>query len=206
MATVSLPYGLQPLHLLGGQSYAGSIRLYKLPANYSTAIYFGDPVIITSTGSNRGNVARFSTTLTAATETTSATIVGVAIGVQYTDPNTSQFTVRQHYPGSINASDIFVHVIDDPDCLFEVQAGGTVPQTALGCNFSLLQIKANGNSNGGNSYVGIKHDSLANTATLPIRLVDFMNSPTSTIGDAFTDCIVRINTHFHRTATGTSAT
>ena len=67
MATTLAPYGLKPINLLGGQSYAGSTRLYAIPASYAVNIQVGDPVIIVNTGSTRGTLARFNATTTATT-------------------------------------------------------------------------------------------------------------------------------------------
>jgi hypothetical protein len=204
MASTSSPYGLRPINLIGGQGYSGSTRLYAIPSNYSVAIQYGDPVIIVNTGSTRGTVARFSATTTAATETASTTLglVGVFMGCTYTDPVLGK-TFRQNYTGSIVASDIQAYCVTDPDALFQVQANGTLGQTALGTNASIIQTVAGSTNLNTISGVGLKYDSINSTNTLPLTIVDFVNGPLSTLGDAFTDVIVRINTHFNRTgATG----
>lgn len=209
MASTSSPYGLRPLNLLGGQGYAGSTRLYAIPASYAVSIQFGDPVIITNTGSTRGYLARFNATTTATTVTSTGGgfgFVGVFVGCTYTDPTYGK-VFRQTYTAGNTASDIQGYVVDDPDALFQVQADGSLAQTALGCNAALIQTVA-GNS-GANiiSGVGLQASSIATTSTLPVRIVDFVNSTTSQIGDAYTDVIVRINTHFHRTGnTGSAGT
>ncbi len=203
MASTSVPYGLKPVNLLGGQSFAGSTRLYKIPSGYAVNIFNGDPVIITSTGATRGTVARFNATTTATTVTAAVTAVGVFVGCSYTDP-TLGLVFRQYWPTGTVAADAQAYVVDDPDALFQVQADGAMAQTTLGTNVSLIQT-AVGNTATGNSGVGVQASSAATTATLPIRVVDFVNAPGSAIGDAKTDLIVRINTHFHRTATGVAA-
>ena len=209
MASTSSPYGLRPLNLLGGQGYAGSTRLYAIPASYAVSIQFGDPVIITNTGSTRGYLARFNATTTATTVTSTGGgfgFVGVFVGCTYTDPTYGK-VFRQTYTAGNTATDIQGYVVDDPDALFQVQADGSLAQTALGCNAALIQTVA-GNS-GANiiSGVGLQASSIATTSTLPVRIVDFVNSTTSQIGDAYTDVIVRINTHFHRTGnTGSAGT
>jgi hypothetical protein len=111
---------------------------------------------------------------------------------------------RHYYPAPVTAADISAYVLDDPDALFMVQANGPLTQTALGCNASLIQTVV-GNPATGNSGVGLSAASVADTATLPLRIVDFVNAPGSAVGDAFTDVIVRINTHFNRTALGVAA-
>lgn len=204
MATTSSPYGLKPVNLLGGQSFAGSTRLYKIPSGYNVNVFNGDPVVVTSSGADRGTVARFNGTSTQGTTTAAVTAVGVFVGCTYTDPSLGYVVFRQYWPAGTVASDAQAYVVDDPDALFQVQANGSLAQTTLGCNASLIQT-AVGSTATGNSGVGIVASSAAATATLPIRIVDFVNAPGSAVGDAFTDVIVRINTHFHRTATGTAA-
>ncbi len=209
MASTSSPYGLRPLNLLGGQSYAGSTREYAIPASYGTSIQYGDPVIITNTGSTRGTLARFNTTTTAATITSTGGgfgFVGVFVGCTFTD-STYGTVFRQNYTSGNAATDIMAYVVDDPDALFQVQADDTLGQTALGCNAALIQTVAGNSGANINSGVGLDASSIATTNTLPVRIVDFVNSTTSQIGDAYTDVIVRINTHFHRTGnTGSAGT
>lgn len=209
MASTSSPYGLRPLNLLGGQGFAGSTRLYAIPASYAVSIQYGDPVIITNTGSTRGTLARFNATTTATTVTSTGGgfgFVGVFVGCTYTDPVYGK-VFSQNYVAGNTATDIQAYVVDDPDALFQVQADDTLAQTALGCNASLIQTVAGSSSNNKVSGVGLDASSVATTNTLPVRIVDFVNSTTSQIGDAYTDVIVRINTHFHRTGnTGSAGT
>jgi hypothetical protein len=209
VAATSSPYGLRPINLLGGQSYAGSTREYAIPASFGTSIQYGDPVIITNTGSTRGTLARFNATTTATTITSTGGgfgFVGVFVGCTFTDPVYGT-VFRQNYASGNAATDIQAYVVDDPDALFQIQADDTLGQTALGCNAALIQTVAGSSGVNINSGVGLDASSVATTNTLPVRIVDFVNSTTSQIGDAFTDVIVRINTHFHRTGnTGSAGT
>jgi hypothetical protein len=202
MATTSSPYGLRPINLQGGQGFAGSTRLYAILSGYSVAIQYGDPVILFAGGSGVGGVVRrFSATTTATTATNSATLLGVFVGCSYTDPVYGK-VFRQNYPGSITASDLQAYVVDDPDTLFQAQFNGSAAQYYLGSNCGLIQTVAGSTSANINSGVSLNLSTATDTATLPIRVVDFVNSTTSTVGDSFTDVIVRINTHFMRTTTG----
>jgi len=202
MASTNSPYGLRPINLLGGQGFAGSTRLYAILSGYSVAIQYGDPVILFAGGSGVGGVVRrFSATTTATTATNSATLLGVFVGCSYTDPVYGK-VFRQNYPGSITASDLQAYVVDDPDTLFQAQFNGSATQNYLGANCGLIQTVAGSSSANINSGVSLNTSGVAGTATLPIRVVDFVNSTTSTVGDSFTDVIVRINTHFMRTTTG----
>lgn len=204
MALTLAPYGLRPLNLLGGQSYAGSTRLYAIAASYAVNIQFGDPVLVVNTGATRGTIARFNATTTATTVTSTGGgfgFVGVFLGCTFTDPIYGK-VFRQNYGAGNTATDIQAYVVDDPDALFQIQADNTLGQTALGCNAALIQTVAGSGGVNINSGVALQASSIGTAATLPVRIVDFV-----TIGDAFTDVIVRINTHFHRTGnTGSAGT
>jgi hypothetical protein len=208
MATTLAPYGLRPVNLLGGQSYAGSTRLYAISPSYATSIQFGDPVLIINTGSTpaalRGYLGRFNTNTGAGQILSTGGgfgFVGVFVGCTFTDPVYGK-VFRQNYGASNPATDIQAYVVDDPDALFQIQADDTLALTALGCNAALIQTVAGSSGVNINSGVALDASSIATTNTLPLRIVDFV-----TVGDAYTDVIVRINTHFHRTGnTGSAGT
>ena len=199
MASTSTPYGFRAVNLLGGRSYAGAIRLISIASGYAVSIQFGEPVIIVAAGT----AERMNATTTATTVTNTGSTAGWAgmfVGCQYTDATTG-FITRQTYVAGTVATDIMAMVVDDPDALFQLQANGTLTQAALGANAAIIQTTA-GASTYAPSGLQLQVSSLATTATLPVRIVDFVNAPGSVIGDAFTDVIVRINTHFQRQTSG----
>ena len=172
MSTTSAPRGLRPIGILGGMPFAGSTREYLIKSGYSTAIFNGDVVGFADVANSTddGHLVRE----TAASEVNP---IGVFLGVSYTDPNTSQQTFKQHYPGSITASDIKAVVAVHPHTLYEVQADGAVAQTSLGMTLDLVQTSA-GNTTTGNS--GLQAD--ASTASVGgelFKIVDFVNRPNS---------------------------
>ena len=184
MAASASPYGLRPANMMGGQPMTHGIRLYKIVAAYGTSIFNGDLVTIGTNGY-----------LEKMTGTTSGGAIGVFLGVEYEDDSMGLLH-RQMWTASTatkTGKPIWGYVMDDPNALFMVQADDTLAQTALGANFALVQ--GTGNSATGNSAVALDADTLAATATLPLRLVDFVQGPTSAVGDAYTDVIVKINTH-----------
>lgn len=189
MAATSAPYGLRPVNVLGGQPNSNSFRLIKIASAYNTNIFHGDLVKLSVGG-----------TVEKDTGTTTANPVGVFVGCQYTDPNLNYFVTKQYWPASTVASDAFAFVVDDPDMLFEIQADGSLAQNSIGSNFAIVQ--GAGSTSTGNSGVALDADTLAATATLPLRVVDYVDKEGfSALGDAYTDVIVRINTHFNRNAT-----
>jgi len=205
MAIVSSPYGLRPVNLIGGQVFAGSFREFKLSTNNSAAIYNGDIIQLTSAG----NPQSLSATPTAGT---TAGIVGVCVGVRYVTPALYQPQYAQYLPsGAITAgyADVFIRVVDDPDALFYVQGSAAFGTLTNGAAGAVGKNAALGNFGGststGNStvnlVVGANGGSLANTATLAMRVVDVAEESAT---DAFPDLIVKFNhgTHSYYFATG----
>lgn len=207
MATSLKPFGLKPAYRLGnGSPYSGGFTLYKMINGETTPIFNGDPVKLIASSTGRGHAQRFNTTVAATTVTASGTNVGVFVGCQYTDPVSGKWLQRHNYPGAITSAkdDLYAFVVDDPDVVFRIQADDTLPATALGCNASLIQTVV-GNTATGNSGVTLDASSIADTNTLPLRIVGFVNDPVNAVGDTYTEVYVRLNTHFHRTTTGVAA-
>lgn len=189
MATTAAPYGMRPINRLDGLPYAGAVRKIKIASGYDTNIFFGDAVALVAAG-----------TVEKDSGTTSMTPVGIFMGCSYTD-STHGFINRQYWPADTVATDALAFVVDDPNALFQIQADGIVAQTALGANFAIVQTA--GDTTIGNSKNALNASSVATTGTLPLRLVDFVDGPTSAIGDAFTDCIVKWNAgHQYNNTTG----
>ena len=125
-------------------------------------------------------------------------VIGVFVGCTYTDPNTKQLTFNNMWPTGTVAADAKAYVIDDPDVVYMAQADGSVTQADLGQNtaFAATQTTSTGVLSNGNSTSAVESTTAA-TATLPFRIVDFVDSPTSTVGDAFTDVLIKFNAEIH---------
>ena len=181
MSATATPMGAEPVGTLSASgSYTGKVRHYKIASNDSTAIFYGDFVKMTSAG-----------VVTLDNGTTSLTPIGVFMGCSYTDPNTNQLTFSQYYPASTVASDIDAYVLNDPFVEMRMQGDATLAQTALGNNASVVQTA--GSTSIGRSRNAFDSSSIATTATLPLKLIEFVDGPDSSIGDAYTDVIVMFN-------------
>lgn len=193
--SVTSPYGLLPINLIGGQVFAGSTRQIPIATNSSTAIFYGDVVKLLASG-----------TVGKDTGTDAATPVGVFLGCTYTDP-TYGVTFRQFYPGTTNISDITAYVLDDPDALFKVAVcAGTnsntvsfLTQAAVGSNVKLANGANNtGSTITGNSKVGVDSTE-GTTSTWPIRVIDVVHE-TAIAGSpgSYTEVIVKWNQGMHQ--------
>ena len=180
MATSATPTGAEPVNTLSASgSYSGKVRHIKIASAYDTAIFYGDFVKLVAAG-----------TLEKAAVTTAvvAGTVGIFVGCSYTDPSTSQMTFNQQFPADTAASDIMAYVVDDPKLVFKMQADEAVAQTGLGNNISAVNTA--GSTTIGRSKNALDGGSIATTNSLPLRVLEFVDGPTSAVGDAYTDCLV----------------
>ena len=180
MATSATPNGAEPINTLSASgSYTGKVRHIKIASGYGTAIFYGDFVKLVSSGTVEK--AAVTTAVVAGT-------VGIFVGCSYTDPSTSQLTFNQQFPASTAASDIMAYVVDDPKLVFKMQGDEAIAQTGLGNNVSAVNTA--GSTTIGRSRNALDGGSIATTNTLPLRILEFVDGPDSTVGDAFTDCLV----------------
>jgi hypothetical protein len=185
--TVSGPYGLIPINLIGGQVFASATRSIPIGSGSATSIFFGDVVKLNSSGTLDKDVG-----------TSSATPVGVFLGCSYTDPTFGK-TFRQYYAANTVASDIVAFVQDDPDALFKVAVVSTgtnvsyVNRTAVGENAVLVQTA--GSTTTGDSKVAVS-STTATTSTWPIRIIDVIPETQSAAG-SYTEVVVKWNQGMH---------
>lgn len=198
--TVSAPYGLKPVNLIGGQVFAGQTREIPIAANYNTSIYNGDIVRISS-----GVIVKET-----GTTTVSATgVVGVFLGCSFTNPTTGQKQFANYYPANTNAPDILAYVADDPDQLFQVAVTGgststtitAISKLVVGDNLAISQPASN-TTISGNSNIGV-YDSGSNTDfTLPVRVIAGVPESADASGN-FTEVIVKWNVPYITLTEGT---
>ena len=191
--TVSAPYGLKPVNLIGGQVFAGATRQMQIASGYATNIFYGDLVKRIADGTIEKDVG-----------TAAATPCGVFLGVSFTNASTGQVQQQQFYPASQqikSGTQIFAVVADDPDTLFQVvscSSGTTVAAmgiSAIGNNIELIQNA--GSTTTGNSAVAINEGTQAVTSSFPIRIIDVVRD-TATGTDSFVEFIVKINATMHQ--------
>ena len=195
--TISAPYGLRPINLIGGQVFAGQTRLRRIATSYTTNIFFGDPVKLVADG-----------TIERATNTSDAPnegFAGVFMGCTYVSAATKQPTWSQYWPGVsvVSGTVIQAYVADDPDQLFQVvgcSSGTTVDTTtsafqytAIGSNVAL--INNSGDTITGDSRQAVNTGSETTTKTLPLRIIDVVPDTAFTISSTiyYPEVIVKWN-------------
>jgi hypothetical protein len=183
MSLSATPSGARPVGTVVGSPYQGKVTHYKIKNAFGTSIFYGDFV---KWGDDNPN-----TTIQKDTGTTACTPIGVFLGCAYTDPTTGQFTPNQYYPASTAADDIVAYVATDPFILMQMQSDEALTLDDLGKNVAVVQTA--GSTAIGTSRNAINGDTANTTATLPLKIVDFVDGPDSAVGDSFTDVLVMFN-------------
>ena len=73
----------------------------------------------------------------------------------------------------------------------QMQGDASLAQTALGNNVAVVQTA--GSTTIGRSKNAVDSSTIATTNTLPLRIMEFVDGPDSSVGDSFTDVIVKFN-------------
>jgi hypothetical protein len=195
MATTATPYGAEPVNTLSASgSFTGKVNHIPIATTYGTAIFYGDFVDLAVGGTIQK---------TGGTATLAAGLIGIFMGCAYTDPTTGQFTCSQQWPASNAATDAVAYVLDDPNVIFMMQATGALTQAWLQGNSAITETA--GSTKIGKSKNALTRSTTTLTATLPIRIVGFVDGPLSTVGDAYTDVLCKFN-GYHLNFSNYSAT
>jgi hypothetical protein len=174
---------------MSGAPYNGAVNAYSTAAGDGTAIYVGDPVIISGTAQTIGDVIYQDVDQAA----TGDVIVGVVVAV---DPvlgaGANGRDSTKHRAASTQR---IVYVADDPNLLFEIQevSGGTaLAANDIGLNANF--VVAAGSATTGFSGVELNNATEATTNTLDLQIVGFQNRVGNEIGE-HAKWLVRINRH-----------
>lgn len=188
MANVNAPYGFRPAKYLSGAPYNGAANLYSVPATDGTALFVGDPVVLTGTCDTEGNPEVIRATV--GTAVTTDRWVGVVVGFRPDSLYPSQM-----YRVASTARKVLV--ADDLNLLFEAQedsVGGAMGVTAT--SGSCQVVAGSGNTSTGLSGFQIDSSEAGGTTATdqifvvrPIEEVD--NDPTL----ANARWLVKINMH-----------
>jgi hypothetical protein len=197
--TVSAPYGFQPINSVDGKPYAGAIRQIPITAAYGTAIYNGDVVKLVVGGTvEKSSIGD---------NVTAQPTLGVLVGCQYVN-SSSQTVQAQYYPTGVTNAVAFV--VLDPQAAFKAAvttSGNTsvvtsVTRAVVGTNMAIAT--GTGTNATGNSGLSVISGSAANTAILPVRVIDVVTE-TALNATNFTEVIVKFNQPQLEVTTGNNA-
>ena len=185
--TVSAPYGFQAINRVDGMPYAGAIRQLPITAAYGTTIYNGDIVKLVV----GGNVEKSAIGANVEAQPT----LGVFVGCQYVN-STGQTVQAQYYPTGVTSA--IAYVVLDPQAAFKAAvttSGNTsvvtsVTRAVVGTNMGIAT--GSGSNATGNSGLSVISGSAANTAILPVRVIDVVPE-TAVNATNFREVIVKLN-------------
>lgn len=197
--TVSAPYGLKPVNLIGGRVYAGSTRMFPIVNGYSTSLFNGDVVQI-GTGANIGNLV--ASTLAYNGSSAVAGTIGIFVGAEYSTTGGPIYGKNryQFWNASTSAPDAIGYVVDDPQAVFQTAVvanpAGTGGSTTIqyinpafvGSNAYYIGSAAGntGSTTTGDSLAGIAVSASATVSTpivssAPFRIVQLVTASAVTV-------------------------
>ena len=166
MANNDTPFGLKPVRHRNGAPYNGAATPYYIPSTYATALFIGDPVVITGTSNTAavdvpglghfeiGTLPEINKTAAGDVDGPTKRITGAIVGFS-ADPD----SLGTNYNPASTAR--VAWVADDPDLIFEIQADGAVPAASMGLNAVLIYTHS------GNTTTGLSGAELDTTSDAP---------------------------------------
>lgn len=192
MSNTNAPYGFKATRKVPGSGMDFGMTTRLIKGTSTTAVFRGDPVIWDA--SNAGYV-----TVTASPGT--ATIVGIAVGFQWQNSNSTASPWNDYFPGSgVLSGDVSVLVIDDPNAIFQVQCGATkLAQSDVGANIQYVAGTGNTNNGLSGAYLGTTSNT---TNTLPFQVYGILGSPVTDSTSAYNQVEVVFNNQIFKNTTG----
>ena len=132
-------YGLRPVGMVGGGAYNGSSETIAVNVGLGTAVCTGNLLAISAAG--------VISAVTGAVTGNTASILGVLVGVEYTDAK-GDYTIGTYLPTGVFADNNAsykspkLQVVTDPNVVFETLADHTASQAILSAAGAQLSISA----------------------------------------------------------------
>ena len=173
MANTNAPFGFRQASGTGTTpSYEQVSALIK--SDYTTPIFFGDPVYPLNTG----YIAGSSVTPGA------VQIAGIFVGCKYLSVSQKRTVWSNYWPGSDNNGDVTAYIVTDPNANFLAQVGVStttgLTQADIGANVQFSY--GTGNPANGISGGYVVYNSATTTDTLPFRVKSLVTEPPGSNG------------------------
>lgn len=178
MSATNAPFGLRPAFHPSGldraQALAGGI-----PSGYSSDILKGQPVLYVA-GSG----------VIEPVNATGDAVSGAFAGVEFTD-TTGRRRVSNYWPANTayQTGSCVAYFYNDPNIVYEIQADGSVAQTAIGLDANFSNFAAGSNVTG-LSQATLNASVLSTGVQGQVQILDIAPYPDNDWGDAYT--IVRV--------------
>jgi len=177
------PFGMRPVFHPTGLDRAHRY-LNAIPTGYASNIFKYQPVALNSSGQ------------IVVTALSAADYIGVFAGVMFIDafgkPN---FVNNWVASTTLGTGDLWAFVWDDQGIVYEVQANGSIAQTAIGDQANFAASMLTGSTLTGLSTGAIDSTLVGAGVQGMVKIVDIQPRPDNTFGDAFTIVQVQIARH-----------
>lgn len=191
MSATYTPFGLKAVY-----HPSGIIRSLNYTGAYDDAVtfYSGTPVSLENAGS--------ASTLTVAGDSplSTARLMGVFQGVEYTDASGRRTVSKWFGPTLGTATDVVMWITDDQEIVYEIQADGSIANTAVGQEYNFVDVATGqiiGNGGLGTSTAGLDTTNVAAGDQGQVIVVGLGREITNAWGDAKTIVQVKLaNTQF----------
>lgn len=194
MANTDNPFGLRPVQHRNGAPYSGACRPYYVQSDYATALYIGDPVVITGAVNTAAvNAAGVGTFPVGALQSVNKAtvganpITGVVVGFAATTQGSLTYNAA--------STERIALVCDDPEVLYEIQTDGTWTPASVGLNAGLIYTHG-GSTTTGRSGAELDSGTTtapATTAGLQLKVRGFVNREDNDMASANAKLLVQIN-------------
>lgn len=195
MANKDARFGLKPIGHIHGAGYNAKIMKCYLQSDYATAIYVGDPVVITGTSNTAVVTSGLEThgigTLPSVNKASAGDgnkISGVVVGFE-------EIVRSATAPYNPASTERVVLVNVDPGTIYQIQADGSVAATDIMSNANLIYTHA-GSTGSGLSGAELDTSSMTTTNTYQLKILGNADIPgRNELGSANPVLIVKINNH-----------
>lgn len=183
MSAISAPFGLRPVFHPSGvirpRALAGGIN-----SGYGSTILANQPVLLSTSGLLNPVTAN------------NVDFVGVFAGVEYTTTGGTRRVVDNKWIASTtyDTGSLIAYFYDDPAIVYEIQADGSVAQTALGDQVGISNF-ANGSTLTGLSQATAGATPVGSGSQGQLRVIDKGLGIDNDWGDAFTVLRTQIARH-----------
>jgi len=181
MANQDIKQGLRPLKALSGEFRTNN---YYVPASYGTALFIGDPVVITGTANTSNVIAngrKFPAgslpEISKANAGDTNAFTGVIVGFLTNFDNMS----IAYKPASTEAIAIVADAADQEYLIQEESGGSPLGVTSVGLNTNLVFTKA-GSTATGFSGAELNNSTLSTSATFQLKILRLFDEIDNEIG------------------------
>ena len=178
MSATNAPFGLRPAFHPSGLDRAQALA-NGIPSGYSSDILKGQPVLYVA-GSG----------VIEPVNATGDAVSGAFAGVEWTD-TTGRRRVSNYWPANTayQTGSCVAYFYNDPNIVYEIQADGSVAQTAIGLDANFSNFAAGSNVTG-LSQATLNASVLSTGVQGQVQVLDIAPYPDNNWGDAYT--IVRV--------------